>query len=154
VQRDVRQDGGERRRFTAPLTERQTLALVRVDDVAALLLERGGHAESAENLGPRCRSPAEGLWTAYALQLFRDVLGVKPVIWGMTFLLPQLGHVTFALVRSVMLRVISKPFLHFSHMYSYLGIGSLLLTLIGQRCSFRLRLLRIPAIVIAQSGRS
>jgi hypothetical protein len=36
--------------------------------------------------------------------------------------------VTFALVRSVMLRVISKPFSHFSHMYSYLGIGSLLLT--------------------------
>lgn len=33
-------------------------------------------------------------------------------------MLPQLGHVTFALVRSVMLRAISKPFSHFSHMYS------------------------------------
>src|SRR2546425_13262759 len=64
---------------------------------------------------------------AYTLgfQLFRDVLGVKTISCGVTFSLPQLGHLTFRLARSARVSVTSKPFSQLSHMNSYLGMRPL-----------------------------
>ena len=46
-------------------------------------------------------------------------------IWGVTCLLPQVGHVLVAAARSAAVSTTSKLFLQLSHMNPYLGMGFL-----------------------------
>src|SRR5215470_15580404 len=72
----------------------------------------------------------------------------------MTFSLPHLGHLIFALARSVMVSVASNSFSQLSHRNSYRGINSSSQLASARRAYLRLRLLQVePHIHLAEHRR-